>query len=119
MSAISFIRVVCLFVWLVFFFPLEKVSLKWRRHHNGEELEILTYARHLRPLSSESSLACHNCYDIVTLTPTDERLTVELSLPVFTRGCRGSDSNTQPSACGANAQTDCANAAAIHVVDLR
>ena len=58
----------------------------------GEGLKILTYARHLYPLSSESSLACHTC-DMghpfimviskpVTLTPNAERLAVELSLPV-------------------------------------
>ena len=49
----------------------------------------------------------------VTLTPNAERLAVELSLPVLTtRVCRGWDSNTQPSAFGANALTNCATAAA-------
>ena len=62
MFAISFIHVVCLFGW-GFSVPLENVSLIWRRHHNGKGLEILTYARH-RPLSCESSLACHKCSDI-------------------------------------------------------
>ena len=48
----------------------------------------------------------------VKLTPIAERLAVELSLPVFTtKVCRGWDSNTQPSACGANALTNCATAA--------
>ena len=48
----------------------------------------------------------------VTLTPIAQRLSVELSLPVFTAYvCRCWDSNTQPSACGMIAQTDCAIAA--------
>ena len=50
----------------------------------------------------------------VTLTLIAEGLAVELSLPVFaTYVCRGWDSNTQPSACGANALTHCATTAAI------
>ena len=45
----------------------------------------------------------------VTLTPIAERVAVELSLPVLTTLVyRGWDSNTQPSACGANALTHCA-----------
>ena len=49
----------------------------------------------------------------MTLTPVAERLAVEMSLSVFTSwACGGWDSNTQPSACDANALTDCANAAA-------
>ena len=47
----------------------------------------------------------------VTLTPIAERLEVELSLPVFTTFVCRWDSNTQPSACGANALTGCATAA--------
>ena len=40
----------------------------------------------------------------VTLTPIPERLAVELSVPIFTTWVwRGWDSNTQPSACEANA----------------
>ena len=45
----------------------------------------------------------------VTLTPTADRLAVELLLPGFTRVCRAWDSITQPSAC---ALTHCATAAA-------
>ena len=80
----------------------------------GEGLQILTYARHSWPLSSEGSLASHNLLwhgasvynghlrGPVTFTPIAERLAVELSLPVFTTYvCRGWDSNNQPSACGA------------------
>ena len=38
----------------------------------------------------------------MTLTPIAERLAVELSQPVFTtKVCRGLDSKTQPSTCGA------------------
>ena len=49
----------------------------------------------------------------VTFTPIVELLAVELSLPVFTTWvCRGWDSNTQPSACGANALINCATAMA-------
>ena len=48
----------------------------------------------------------------VTLTPIAERLPVEMSLPVITTSvCRDWDSNTQPSASGANALFDCATAA--------
>ena len=44
------------------------------------------------------------------------RLAVELSLPVFTTYvCRGWDSNTQPSACWANALTRCATATAMGI----
>ena len=55
----------------------------------GERLQIFTYARHLWPLSSEGSLACHTYCDTsvyngpVTLTPIAERLAVKLSLPVL------------------------------------
>ena len=44
-----------------------------------------------------------------TLTSVAERLSVELSLPISTPPCvcRGWDSNTKPSACEANALTDC------------
>ena len=82
-----------------------------------EGLQILTYARHSWPLSSERSLACHTYCDrehlfimviSVTLTPIAERLAVELPLPVFTtKVSRGLDSNTQPSVWWANALTNC------------
>ena len=82
---------------------------------NGEGLQILTNDRHLWPLSSEGSLKCHTYCDtghlfimVISedpwLTSSAERLAVELSLPVLTTWvCRGWDSNTQPSACRANA----------------
>ena len=86
-----------LIVCIWFIIPLENFSLIWRRQHSDEGLQILTYARPSWPLSSEGSLACHTYYDTghpfviyghlrgpVTLSPIAERLTVELSLPVFT-----------------------------------
>ena len=64
----------------------------------GEGLQILTYARHSWPLSSEGSLASvYNGHlrGPVTLTLIAERLAVELSLPVFTtKVCPDWDSNT-------------------------
>ena len=53
---------VCLFVCLEFLVPLENFSHIWRRHA-GEVLQIVTYARHLWPLSSEGSSACHTYCD--------------------------------------------------------
>ena len=41
------------------FVPLKNLSLRWRRHHYGERLQILTFARYSWPLSGEGSLACH------------------------------------------------------------
>ena len=55
----------------------------------------------------------------MTLKPIAERLTGELLLPFFTtQVCCGLDSNTQPSACAANALTDCVNAAALYLLKL-
>ena len=52
----------------------------------------------------------------VTLTHIAERSAVELSQPVFTiLVCRGWDSNTQLSACGANALIHCATAEVKHL----
>ena len=54
----------------------------------------------------------------VTLTLNAERLAVEPALPVVkTKVCRGWDSNTQPSACVANALNQFAIAAARVLVD--
>ena len=83
---------------LGFFVLLENFSLIWRRHHDGQGLQMFTYARHLWPLSreGEGSLACQSYCDTghplinvisedpMTLTSIAERLTVELSLPVLT-----------------------------------
>ena len=65
----------------------------------GEGLQILTYARHSWPLSSEGSLACHTYWI--------RGICLWWSSP-RTRDTRGCDSNTQPSACGANSLTHCA-----------
>ena len=78
----------------------------------GEGLQILTYARHLWPLSSEGSSACHTYCDtrhlfIMVAISKDpwyshllSSLAVELSLPVLTTWLRcGCDSNTQHFAC--------------------
>ena len=43
------------------------------------------------------------------VTHTAERLTIELSLPLQTKVCRGQNSTTQPSPCGVNALTHCAS----------
>ena len=121
---------VCLFVYLfVSGFPSH--SSIFYLHGNvtitGEGLYILTYARHLSPLSNEGFFSLphqlwHGAYIYnghlevrgpVTLTPITDRLAVQLSLPVFTTLVRrGWYSNIQPSACRARALTDCAIAAA-------
>ena len=55
----------------------------------------------------------------VTLTSVAERLAVELSLLFLTtQVCRGSVSNNHPSACEANALTDCATSAVICIVHV-
>ena len=88
----------------------------------GEWLQILTYARHLWPLSSVSFLACQTYYDtgypfimfiseIPWHKPNPGRLAVELSLTVLTTWvCGALDSNTKPSAFWAYALTNCATA---------
>ena len=99
-----------LFVCLGFYVPFENFSLNIYGDITiaGEGLQILTYARHSWPLSSENSLAhllLHRAsfynghlQGPVTLTPIAEHLAVELSLPVFmTWVSCGWDSNTQPS----------------------
>ena len=82
----------------------------------GEGLQILTFARHLRQLSSESSLAWHTYCDtghpfimVISENPWRSLLMPsacdsepELSLPVLTTGLSRLDSNIQSSACGAN-----------------
>ena len=87
----------CLFVW-----SLSSHSNIFHSYGDviaGEGLQLLTYARHSWPLSSEGSAPWHTQCDtgltfipydhfrrLVTLTPNAERLAVELSLhvPVFT-----------------------------------
>ena len=53
----------CLFACLGFFVPLENFHSYGDVTITGEGLQILTYARHLWPSSSEGSLPCHTLYD--------------------------------------------------------
>ena len=46
-------------VCLEFFRSARKFSLIGKRHHYRWGLQILSYTRHLRPLSSDGSLTCH------------------------------------------------------------
>ena len=62
---------ICMIIFLLLFVRLFKVfSSHSRMFHSygdvtiaGEVLKIMTYARHLWPLSSEGSLACHTYCD--------------------------------------------------------
>ena len=107
-SLTMLIKFVCLFVCL-FVWSLSSHSRIFHSYGDVtiacEGLQILTYARHSWPLSSEGSLTCHTHCDgppfynghlrgPVTLTSNAERLAVELSLPVFTtQVCRVRGSN--------------------------
>ena len=100
----------------------------WRRHHYRRRAGNFNLSSSLMAIEqwgffSMPHLLWHgvSVYNIhlrrpVTLTCIAERLAVELSLPVLTNWvCRGWDSNTQPSANGTNALTDCTIAAAIGI----
>ena len=113
-----------LFVCLEFIVPLENFSLIWRRHHYRWRAEIFYLCSALMAIEQwgffcvphllwhGASVYNGHLRGPVTLTPIAERLAVELSLPVFTTWvCCGWDSNTQPSAWGANALTHCSTAA--------
>ena len=116
---LQFCLFVCLCVWC--FSSHSRVFHSYRDFTiTGEGQQILTYAWHSWPLSSEGSLACHACCDTgafvyyghfpgpATLTPIAERLTVDLSQPFLTAQVyRRWDQNTQHSACGATAFTHC------------
>ena len=86
-----------------------------------EGLQFFTYARHLWPMSKGGSLACYTyCetgHPLTMVISEDPRDTHNYcwavgSGTVTTKVCRGWDSNTQPSACDANALTDWATAVA-------
>ena len=66
-----------LLVCLGVFVPVENFSLIWSNVIIGEMLQILTFVRHLRPLSSESSLAfitnCDIGHPFVIFNPVDMR----------------------------------------------
>ena len=58
MSVFKFTKRSIVFVWFVYlgFF---RTTREFFTHIAGEWLQILTYARHLWPLSNEGSLVCH------------------------------------------------------------
>ena len=92
----------------------------------GEGLQILTYARHLWQLSSKGSLACHTYCDtghLIIMVKSEDPSQSRLMPSIWHWIChylvyrlRGWDSNTQPSACGANSLTHCATATALMVI---
>ena len=95
----------------------------------GEGLHILTYTRHSWPLSSVGSLACHTSCDTghpFIMDITEDPWHSHLLPSVWLWNChylisrlkrRSWDSNTQPSACLANALTDYATAAVMSALD--
>ena len=122
-------NLVCLFVCLCFV-PVENFSLLiWRCHHcrwRGANFDLCSalmpieqrgFFSVLHQLWHWASVYNGHLQWPVTPTPKAKRLTADLSLPVLTtKVCRGWDLNTQPSACGANALTHCATAAARKLV---
>ena len=117
---------VCLFVCLWFFVPGEKFSLilrhdfyRWRPENCDlcatlMDNEQWGFFRVPNLLWHSISVYNGHIREPVTLTPVAERLAGKLSLHIIvftTYVCHGRDSNTQPSACRANALTDCASAA--------
>ena len=102
------------FVW--FIVPLENFSLIWRHHHCQRRTANFDLCSTLMAneqwwffsvphlLWRGASVYNGHLLGPVTLTP----IAVELLLPLFsTKVCRGWDSNTQPSACKANALRNC------------
>ena len=100
----------CLFICLGFFVPLDNFSLIWRRHHyrwrvanfglRWALMAIEQWGFFSVPHLLWHGASVYKCHlrGRVTLTP----IAVQLSLPVFTTWvCRGWDSNSKPSACGA------------------
>ena len=118
---------ICMFfVCLGFIVPLDNFSLKWRHHHyrwraaNYDLCSALMAIEqwgffsmpHLHLLWQGASVYNGHLLGSATHTPLPSSGAVELSRPDFaTYVFRGWDSNTQPSACGANALTHCATAA--------
>ena len=109
---------------LVVFRPRENFSISRRQHYQWraanlylcsafmaiEKWRFSVHVPHL--LWHEASVFNGHLRGPVTITPIAERLAVELSLQFFTtKVCRGWESNTKPSACGANALTHSATAA--------
>ena len=112
---LSFLKV-CLFIWG--YCLTRQFSLIWRRHQYRWKTMLGTHgywAVRVLKLSTPTVTGTFVYYGHLrgplALTPITERLAAELSLLFFTTSvCCGWDSNTQPSACGANALTHCANA---------
>ena len=111
---------ICLIV-LGFIIPLKKFSLIWRRHHcRCKFWPMLGTHGHWGFFSvphllwQGASVYNGHLRGPKTLTPVAGHLAVELSLPVFTTWvCRDWDSNSQPSACEANALTHYATATVV------
>ena len=111
---------VCLFVSLEFFFPPHNFSLIRRRHHcqwrawsfdlcsTPMAIEQWGFFSMSQLLWHRTSVYNGHLRGPVSLTLNAKHIAVKLSLPVLTTWvCRGRDSNTQPSACRANALTHC------------
>ena len=87
---------VCFFSFCLVFFLVYRPTREFFTHMETLPLQILTYARHSRPLSSEGSLACQTYCDkghpfimVISedpwVSPIAERLALKLSLPVLSR----------------------------------
>ena len=103
-----------LLVCLGFFVPLENFSLVWRRHHYrwmaaNFDLYSVFMTSEQWGFFSVPHLLWHESPLIMVVSEDPRNLAVELSLPVY-YVCRGWISNTQPSACEANAVTYCVTA---------
>ena len=98
------------------FVPPENSPFIWRRHHyrwRAAQFDLCAALMTIEQLEFCGlphllwhGATVHNGHlrGPLTITPITERMTLELSLPIFTtKVCRDSDSNTQPSACGADA----------------
>ena len=118
-----------LFVWG--FFPLKNFSLIWGRHlcrwgAANFDLCSALMALQQRGFFSVPHLLWHRHPFIMVIYedpwhshPSVWQWKVEMSLLVLTTYvCRGWDSNTHPSSCGANAITHCATAAAVCFLEL-
>ena len=110
----------CLFVCLELTVPLENFLLIWRRHHcrwraaNFDLCSALMAIEQWGFFSVPHLLwhgaSVYNGHFRATQCWAFSGGAVKTYFKVF----RGWDSNTQPSACGANALTNCATAAAIN-----
>ena len=120
----------CLFVCLGFFISLEKVSLIWRRHHY--RWRAAQFVISLALMSNRqwgffrvSHLLWHGTSVYNGQDPWHSHLLPSVwwwscHYQVFTtKFCRSWNSNSQPSACGENALTNCATTAALSFVALK